>query len=145
MYPLAKLSQMDITYKFHSTASSSPNLQSHMQPRAPQGIQNVNSRALTVAARCHAALGDAACARLLKEIVQLGTRYAEETGNEPLASPDCWAKLAILKGELKTAEAIYLEQNELTKALDMYQRYWHWEDALNLAQNRRWSGLAQLR
>lgn len=51
----------------------------------------------------------------------------------------------MLNGELKTAEAIYLEQNELDKALDMYQRYWHWEEALNLAQSRSWSGLSELR
>ncbi|KAJ8664577.1 hypothetical protein QAD02_006239, partial [Eretmocerus hayati] len=105
----------------------------------------MSERSLTVAARCYAALGDVACARLLKEIVQIGERYAMETGNEPLASPDCWARLAILRGELKTAEVIYLEQNELGKALEMYQRYWHWEDALTLAHTRRWSGLAQLR
>ena len=74
-----------------------------------------------------------------------GEKYAKETGNKPLASPDCWAQLAILKGELKTAEAIYLEQNEVVKALEMYQKYWHWEDALSLAQTRRWNGLAQLR
>ena len=102
-------------------------------------------RALTVAARCYAALGDAACSRLLKEVVRMGEHYSEETGNEPLTSPDCWAMLAILKGELKTAEAVYLEQNELGKALEMYQRYWHWEDALTLAQQRRWAGLTQLR
>ncbi|XP_014206099.1 intraflagellar transport protein 172 homolog [Copidosoma floridanum] len=105
----------------------------------------MNERALAVAARCYAALGDVACSRMLKEIVEIGERYAMESGNEPLASPDCWAKLAVLRGELKSAEAIYLEQNELTKALDMYQRYWHWEEALVLAQNRRWSGLSRLR
>ncbi|OXU27721.1 hypothetical protein TSAR_004638 [Trichomalopsis sarcophagae] len=105
----------------------------------------MNERALTVAARCYAALGDAACVRLLKEIVEIGERYAEDNlGSDPLDCPDCWAKMAILKGELRTAEAIYLVQNDLTKALEMYQRYWHWEDALNLAQERKWSGLAQL-
>lgn len=60
-------------------------------------------------------------------------------------SPDVWARLAVLNGDLKTAEAIYLEQNELNKALEMYQRYWHWEDALNLAESRQWSGLSELR
>lgn len=38
-----------------------------------------------------------------------------------------------------------MEQNELDQALDMYQKYWHWEDALNLAQNRGWPGLQELR
>ncbi|XP_076397740.1 intraflagellar transport protein Oseg2 isoform X2 [Megachile rotundata] len=103
------------------------------------------TRQLLVAARCYAALGDVACSRFLKNIVNIGEKYSTETGNDPLSSPDCWAKLAILNGELKTAEAIYLEQNELDKALDMYQRYWHWEDALTLAQNRGYPGLQELR
>ncbi|CAK9818338.1 Intraflagellar transport protein 172 homolog [Anthophora plagiata] len=103
------------------------------------------ARQLLVAARCYAALGDVACSRFLKNIVEIGERYSAETGNDPLSCPDCWAKLAILNGELKTAEAIYLEQNELSQALDMYQKYWHWEDALILAQNRSWPGLQELR
>ncbi|XP_043526195.1 intraflagellar transport protein 172 homolog, partial [Frieseomelitta varia] len=103
------------------------------------------SRQLLVAARCYAALGDVACSRFLKNIIEIGEKYRTESGHDPLSSPDCWAKLAILNGELKTAEAIYLEQNELDQALDMYQRYWHWEDALILAQNRGWPGLQELR
>ncbi|KAK0173296.1 hypothetical protein PV328_006513 [Microctonus aethiopoides] len=102
-------------------------------------------RKFLIAARCYAALGDVACSNFLKDIVEIGKEYAEETGNDPLASPDCWAKLAILNGELKTAEAIYLEQNELDKALEMYQRYWHWEEAMNLAESRDWIGLKALK
>ncbi|XP_046838206.1 intraflagellar transport protein 172 homolog [Vespa crabro] len=103
------------------------------------------ARQLSIAARCYAALGDVACSKFLREIVNVGEKYAMETGNDSLTSPDCWAMLAILNGELKTAEVIYLEQNELDKALDMYQKYWNWEDALNLAQNRGWSGLTELK
>ncbi|XP_076232501.1 intraflagellar transport protein Oseg2 [Calliopsis andreniformis] len=103
------------------------------------------ARQLLIAAKCYAALGDVACSRFLKNIVEIGEKYSADTGNDPLSSPDCWAKLAILNGELKTAEAIYLEQNELNQALDMYQKYWHWEDALILAENRGWPGLQELR
>ncbi|XP_018345065.1 PREDICTED: intraflagellar transport protein 172 homolog [Trachymyrmex septentrionalis] len=105
----------------------------------------MNERKLDIAARCYAAMGDVACAKFLKEIAEIGEKYAKETGNEPMANPECWARLAVLNGDLKTAEAIYLEQNELDKALDMYQRYWRWEDALNLAESRSWSGLSELR
>lgn len=73
----------------------------------------VVARELSIAARCNAGLGDVACAKFLRGIVEAGEEYARQTGNDPLACPDCWAKLAILNGELKTAEAIYLEQNEL--------------------------------
>lgn len=131
----------------------------------------MNERKFMIAARCYAAMGDVACARFLKEMTEVFlfcNKYfcsfrdtiifmfsfllcfkigenTEETSDEPLANPDCWARLAILNGDLKTAEMIYLEQNELDKALDMYQRYWRWEDALNLAQSRNWSGLSELR
>ncbi|XP_012058709.1 PREDICTED: intraflagellar transport protein 172 homolog [Atta cephalotes] len=105
----------------------------------------MNERKLDIAARCYAAMGDVACAKFLKEVAEIGEKYAKETGNEPMANPECWARLAVLNGDLKTAEAIYLEQNELDKALDMYQRYWRWEDALNLAESRNWSGLSELR
>lgn len=105
----------------------------------------MSSRRLLIAARCYAALGDVACSTFLKDIAKEGEDYARETGNDALNDPDGWAKLAILNGELKTAEAIYLEQNELEKALEMYQKYWHWEDALNLAESRGWSGTNILR
>lgn len=103
------------------------------------------TRQLQVAARCYVALGDVAKARFLKDIIETSERYALETGNDPEMCPDYWAKLAILNGELKTAEVVYLEQNELDKALDMYQKYWHWEDALSLAQSRGWSGLREMK
>ncbi|XP_026827198.1 intraflagellar transport protein 172 homolog isoform X2 [Ooceraea biroi] len=105
----------------------------------------MNERKLAIAARCYAAMGDVACTKFLKETVEIGEKYAKETGNDPMGNPDVWARLAVLNGDLKTAEAIYLEQNELDKALEMYQRYWHWEEALNLAENRQWSGLSELR
>ncbi|XP_046738149.1 intraflagellar transport protein 172 homolog [Diprion similis] len=105
----------------------------------------MTARKLSVAARCYAALGDIACSNFLTEIVVAGEKYSSQTGNDALSSPDCWAKIAILNGELKTAEAIYLEQNELDKALEMYQKYWHWEEALTLAQARGWAGLESLR
>ena len=120
------------------------------RPQAEAMWENVANNAmaarkLSIASRCYAALGDVACSAFLKDIVESEENYAKETGNDPAADPDSWAKLAILNGELKTAEAIYLEQNELDKALEMYQKYWHWEDALSLAESRGWAGLNVLR
>lgn len=36
--------------------------------------------------------------------------------------------MAILNKQLKTAEAIYLEQNDLEKALDMYKSFHKWDE-----------------
>ncbi|XP_020709272.2 intraflagellar transport protein 172 homolog isoform X2 [Athalia rosae] len=120
------------------------------RPQAEAMWENVARNAMAakqfyMAARCYAALGDVAYSDFLTEIVEDGKAYAFETGNDALVNPDCWAKIAILNGELKIAEAIYLEQNELDKALEMYQKYWHWGDALTLAQSRAWNGLQTLR
>lgn len=44
--------------------------------------------------------------------------------------PEVWARMAIMNKQLKTAEAMYLEQNQLQKALDMYIRLHKWEEGL---------------
>lgn len=46
--------------------------------------------------------------------------------------PEVWARMAIMNKQLKTAEAIYLEQNQLQKALDMYIRLHKWEEGLSI-------------
>lgn len=50
--------------------------------------------------------------------------------------PEVWARMAIMNKQLKTAEAIYLEQNQLQKALDMYIRLHKWEEGFFTFQSR---------
>lgn len=47
--------------------------------------------------------------------------------------PEVWARMAILNKQLKTAESIYLEQNNIDKALDMYKNLHKWEEGKNIA------------
>lgn len=42
--------------------------------------------------------------------------------------PEVWARMAILNKQLKTAEAIYLEQNQMDKAINMYQKLHKWDE-----------------
>ncbi|KAF7993474.1 hypothetical protein HCN44_010069 [Aphidius gifuensis] len=98
-----------------------------------------------IAAKCHAALGDVARSEFLKNIHEIGEKYAIETGEDPLSCPESLAKLAVLNGDLKTAETIYLEQNKLEEALEMYKKYWHWEDAIKLAEIYNWPQLTELK
>lgn len=42
--------------------------------------------------------------------------------------PEVWARMAILNKQLKTAEAIYLEQNQIDKAINMYQKLHKWDE-----------------
>lgn len=45
-----------------------------------------------------------------------------------MACPEVWARMAILNKKLKEAEAIYLEQNQLDEALNMYQEFHKWDE-----------------
>ena len=42
--------------------------------------------------------------------------------------PEVRARLAILNKKLKDAEVIYLEQNQLDKAISMYQQFYKWDE-----------------
>lgn len=53
-------------------------------------------------------------------------------GGDGMDCPEVWARMAIMNKQLKTAEAIYLEQNQLQKALDMYIRLHKWEEGLSI-------------
>ena len=44
--------------------------------------------------------------------------------------------MAIMEKNLKLAESIYLEQNHIDEAMQMYQELHKWDDALNLAEAR---------
>lgn len=44
---------------------------------------------------------------------------------------DCsevWARIAVLNGQLQAAEALYLEQNQVEKAIQMYLSLHKWEN-----------------
>lgn len=44
--------------------------------------------------------------------------------------PDIWARMAILNNKLKSAEAIFLEQNQIDKAINMYKSMHKWDQGL---------------
>lgn len=94
----------------------------------------LNLHNLKVAERCFVALGDVSRAHFLKETIEIGEEFSKENGGDMMSCPEVWARMAILNKQLKTAEQIYLEQNDIDKALDMYQTFHKWEDALELAQ-----------
>lgn len=59
----------------------------------------------------------------------MGQELAKHNDN-PSNSPQIWARLSILYGDLNTAENIYLEQGNLDNALNMYKKLHKWDDAL---------------
>ena len=49
------------------------------------------------------------------------------------------ARLALLGGEYKVAETIYLEQGKAQEAIQMYQSLHRWSDALDVARMAVWT------
>uniref|UniRef100_A0A1B6D0F4 Intraflagellar transport protein 172 homolog n=1 Tax=Clastoptera arizonana TaxID=38151 RepID=A0A1B6D0F4_9HEMI len=99
---------------------------------------------LRVAERCYAALGDISRTHFLQETIQIAEAYAKEYGGDGMDCPEVWVNMALLNKQFDTAEAIYLGQNQLEKALQMYQRFYKWDEALSLAEAKGYSGFQEL-
>ncbi|XP_071451009.1 intraflagellar transport protein 172 homolog [Hetaerina americana] len=95
----------------------------------------LESKRLHVARRCYAAIGDVAAEHYLRETEGIEEEFSREHG-EHAECPEVWARLAIFKKEFKMAESIYLEQNQIEKALNMYKKLNRWEEAFYLASQR---------
>lgn len=116
---------------FLETLESTPESDAMWSTLAKKALQEQN---LIVAARSYAALGDIAKAQYLQKAID-AARVAEENlhqnGNE------CYevrARLALLNGEFKHAETIYLEQGRAGEAIKMYQSLHRWGEALDVAR-----------
>ena len=108
---------------------------------------SLEAKQLAIAERCYAALGDVARAKYLRETLDLGEAAAEAFGGSPadgFETPEVWARLFIIDKQFKAAEGLYLEQNNLEAALEMYQRLHMWDDALGLAAAKGHPQLSQL-
>ncbi|XP_055373567.1 intraflagellar transport protein 172 homolog [Condylostylus longicornis] len=99
---------------------------------------------LRVAQRCYAALGNVSKAFYLNEMIMADEKYKEINGINATC-PEVQAKMALLNSDLRTAERIYLEQGDIEKALNMYKNLRMWDDAINLAEKRGYSGISKLR
>lgn len=42
--------------------------------------------------------------------------------------PEVWARIAVLNGQTQAAEVLYLEQNQVEKAIKMYLSLHKWEN-----------------
>ena len=95
---------------------------------------SLEGKQLQIAERCYAALGDVSKAKFLRETLMIGEAASATYGGDGLDTPDVWARLFILDKQFKAAEGIYLEQNQIDAAIEMYQRLHMWDEALGLAE-----------
>lgn len=93
---------------------------------------------LIVAQRCYAALGNVT--RVL--YLQRTREIAEESGGD---CAEVKARLALLNGDLRLAEQIYLEHGQLEAAIEMYKGLRRWDEATALAQRRGYHKVEELR
>ncbi|XP_053316583.1 intraflagellar transport protein 172 homolog [Spea bombifrons] len=89
---------------------------------------------LRVAERCFSALGDVAKAKFLRETNELADRAALDHGGEGTDHYTVRARLAMLEKNYKLAEMIYLEQNAVVEAMQMYQELHMWEECIAVAK-----------
>ena len=106
---------------------------------------SLESRHLHIAERCYAALGDVSKAKYLRETLNVADVAADSFGGDGMDAPEVWARLYVLDKQFKAAEGIYLEQNRLDDAIQMYQRLHMWDEALNLAEAKGHSNLEELK
>ncbi|CAG9768133.1 unnamed protein product [Ceutorhynchus assimilis] len=100
---------------------------------------------LMLAERCFSAIGDISSSRYLQETLKLGQEFMEKHNENPSNSPQIWARLSILYGDLTTAENIYLEQGDIESAIEMYKKLHKWTEVLRLAEQRGYTHLQDLK
>lgn len=49
----------------------------------------------------------------------------------PMDCPEVWARIAMLNEQTQAAEVLYLEQNQVEKAIQMYLSLNKWENGKN--------------
>ncbi|ESP05446.1 hypothetical protein LOTGIDRAFT_228027 [Lottia gigantea] len=94
----------------------------------------LEERQLHIAERCHSALGDIAKARFLKDTLTIAEEAAKHTGGNGYNHYKVRARLAIMEKKFKEAEGIYLEQNHINEAMEMYQEMHMWDEAIQVAE-----------
>ncbi|XP_050690071.1 intraflagellar transport protein 172 homolog [Eriocheir sinensis] len=94
----------------------------------------LEGRHLYIAERCFAALGEVSKVRYLQGINHIRQMVQDSTGEEGMDHYEVLARLAILDKQFKTAESIYLDNNQLDEAMEMYQELHKWDEAVQLAE-----------
>ncbi|XP_068198190.1 intraflagellar transport protein 172 homolog [Antennarius striatus] len=105
----------------------------------------LGARQLHIAERCCAALGDFATMYFLHTTNEIADKVSQETGGTGTDYFEVQARMAMLEKNFKLAEMIYLEQNCIDKAFEMYQGLHMWEECIALAEAKGHPELESLR
>ncbi|KAK3595246.1 hypothetical protein CHS0354_010853 [Potamilus streckersoni] len=105
----------------------------------------MDQKQLHIAERCYAALGDVAKARFMKETLRIAAEVAKTMGGDGFNHYKVRARMAVMTRNFKEAETIYLEQNHVDEAMEMYQEMHMWNDAIEVAEVKMHPELENLR
>ncbi|CAJ0935299.1 unnamed protein product, partial [Mesorhabditis belari] len=98
-----------------------------------------------VAQRCFAAIGDIPRVNFVRETIRIADEAAKTIGGDGTHFFKVRANIARMNKRFKEAEKIYLEQNDIEEAINMYKSLHKWEEALELARARNYPGYEQLK
>ncbi|XP_076688928.1 intraflagellar transport protein 172 homolog isoform X3 [Callospermophilus lateralis] len=105
----------------------------------------LEARQLHIAERCFSALGHVAKARFLHETNEIADQVSRDYGGEGTDFYQVRARLAMLEKNYKLAEMIFLEQNAVEEAMDMYQELHRWDECIAVAEAKGHPALEKLR
>ncbi|XP_069461553.1 intraflagellar transport protein 172 homolog isoform X2 [Ambystoma mexicanum] len=105
----------------------------------------LEARHLHIAERCFSALGDVAKARFLNETNAIADLAAKDYGGDGTEYYQVRARLAMLDKNYKLAEMIFLEQNAVVEAMEMYQELHMWDDCIAVAEAKNHPELENLK
>ncbi|XP_070555163.1 intraflagellar transport protein 172 homolog [Ptychodera flava] len=106
---------------------------------------SLEAKQLHIAERCYAALGDVSKARYLRNVNKIAEEAKKDTGGDGTNYYVVRAKLSTLDKQFKEAEAIYLEQNNIDEAMEMYQLLHKWDESIAVAEAKGHPELENLR
>ena len=89
--------------------------------------------------RCYAALGEVAKARFVRKLNKVIRKLLKEGLNmkQALSNYEVQTKLLMMKRQFLKAEMLFLEKEEVEKAIGLYQEIHKWEDSLRIAEKMR--------
>ncbi|KAM3856962.1 intraflagellar transport protein 172 homolog [Vipera latastei] len=105
----------------------------------------LEAKQLHIAERCFAALGQVSKARFLHETNEIADQVAKEYGGDGTDYYQVRVRLAMLEKNYKLAEMIFLEQNAVEEAMEMYQELHMWDECISVAEAKNHPALEKLR
>ncbi|XP_037749516.1 LOW QUALITY PROTEIN: intraflagellar transport protein 172 homolog [Chelonia mydas] len=105
----------------------------------------LEAKQLHIAERCFSALGHVSKARFLHETNEIADQVAKEYGGDGTDYYQVRARLAMLEKNYKLAEMIFLEQNAVEEAMEMYQELHMWDECIVVAEAKGHPALEKLR